>query len=520
MRETGISVSEYLRYYQRSWHDLQSDTKPGRYYQQGNILQTWSVSYEEVRKRDPDVAELLLLLAHFDNRDIWYDLLKSGQRSQSHPTWYADILSNSLTFRKRVRILIEFSLLNTDEQRGSYMMHPVVQKWCLDMASIDTEARNKRWDDLALVSIGYTVPSRYEQAYWELQQRLLVHADYVREAWVGDHLTDNVVIWNAIHRMGTLYFDQEKLKEAELMYQRAFSGCQKTLGTDHVTTLNIVQDIGVLYTRQERWQEAELMYRQALAGYERVLGPDHISAIRVVNNLGALYLNLYCDYNMLTDAELMFQRALLGYEKALGQDHAFTLDIVNNLGVVYKDQGKWNEAINMYRRALRGYRNALGSDHTSTLNVIDNIGVLYRTWGKLDESAIMHQQALAGYQKTLGPDHIAVLRVFSNIGILYITQGKLKEAEVMLQRALAGFEKSLGPDHITTLHSVSIMGYLYQVRGMLEEAGTMYRRALAGYETALEPDNNRIKEIAGALKEISKKCGRGVRGFSIEIGLK
>jgi hypothetical protein len=67
MRETGTSITEFLQYYQEAWFDLHLQSSPGRHYQQGNILQTWMISYQEILKCDPNATELLLLFAHFDN---------------------------------------------------------------------------------------------------------------------------------------------------------------------------------------------------------------------------------------------------------------------------------------------------------------------------------------------------------------------------------------------------------------------------------------------------------------------
>jgi hypothetical protein len=110
MRETGTSITEYLQYYQESWFDVQSQSSPGRQYQQGNMLQTWMISYHEIQKRDPHAAELLLLLARFDNRDIWYGLVKGGIYSSNVPPWLERTVSNGLTFKISVKTLIGFSL--------------------------------------------------------------------------------------------------------------------------------------------------------------------------------------------------------------------------------------------------------------------------------------------------------------------------------------------------------------------------------------------------------------------------
>lgn len=57
MRETGTSITEYLQFDQASWTDLQLQSNPERQYQQGNMLQTWKVSYSEAgRERSETVT--------------------------------------------------------------------------------------------------------------------------------------------------------------------------------------------------------------------------------------------------------------------------------------------------------------------------------------------------------------------------------------------------------------------------------------------------------------------------------
>ena len=54
-------------------------------------------------------------------------------------------------------------------------------------------------------------------------------------------------------------------------------------------TLNTVNSVGNLYKHQNKLVEAEKMYERALRGYEKTLGLEHISALGTVHNLGVLY---------------------------------------------------------------------------------------------------------------------------------------------------------------------------------------------------------------------------------------
>ncbi|CRG86521.1 hypothetical protein PISL3812_03527 [Talaromyces islandicus] len=311
----------------------------------------------------------MLLLAQFDNRDIWYELVKCGTHSSNRPVWFDSVTSGRLDFNESIRTLIGFSFIEVKQDEGSYMMHPVLQDWCLHIARTEHDAKASLLDELALVCVGYMVPSNNVPNYWQMQRRLLSHADFVLQKWKSDRLTDNIAIWGAFLRLGNLYRHQGQLKEAEDMYQRALAGYKKTLDADHTPTLNTVNNLGLLYRKQGKMKKAEKMYQQALAGYEKMLDPDHTYTLDTVNNLGLLYQ----ERGKLKEAEEMYQRALVGYKKVLGPDHISTLNTVNNLGILYQERGKLKETEEMFRQALAGYVKALGPDHRKTQRVTKNL---------------------------------------------------------------------------------------------------------------------------------------------------
>lgn len=212
MRQTGTSITQYLKYYEQSWFDLQSQSHPGGQYPQGNMIQTWMISYHEIQKRDPNAAELLMLLAHFDNRDIWYKLVESTSHSPDVPDWLRRASSSEISFKICLKPLIEFSLLQTNQEGGSYAIHPVVKDWCFHIAggNIDSILLS----ELAIISIGYSVPGVSHSNYAELQRRLIPHADSVRNG----PFADKMAVWEGFFGIGCLYSDHGKLKEAEEMY--------------------------------------------------------------------------------------------------------------------------------------------------------------------------------------------------------------------------------------------------------------------------------------------------------------
>lgn len=155
-----------------------------------------------LQKRDPNVAELILLLACFDNRDIWYELVKCGSNSLSVPAWFDKTMSNGLAFKISMRTLIGFSPIETKQQEGSYAMHPVMQDWCLHIAVTEDNANLMQLNELALVSVGSIILDKDDRIYSELQRRLLPHANYILQGKKGDFWGENVTVWGAFDGLG------------------------------------------------------------------------------------------------------------------------------------------------------------------------------------------------------------------------------------------------------------------------------------------------------------------------------
>ncbi|KAF9887507.1 hypothetical protein FE257_010085 [Aspergillus nanangensis] len=474
MRETGTTSSEYLQYYQNSWSKLQSLSTAGRHYQQGNIAETWKLSYDEVRKRDPTAAALLLFLAHLDNRDIWYELVRHGNNHHNVPDWFSDAIRSPLAFKTSLKTLIGFSLVETKERGGNYAIHPVVQDWCLHISA--TENLTPELSELALVAVGYMVPKKDSRDYGSLHQRLMPHANYLLEMHQFDQLSNQASGTGVPVEPA----DHGNLKRAENMYQQLISRKTRVLGHEHISTLDTTHNLGIIYYAQGRLEEAEEIYERVLS-----LSPDHGFLPNTVSNLA----HVYRSRGKLEDAEKMYQQALRDQEKTLGPDDLSTLATVHSLGQIYVDQGKMDQAEEMYWKALTAKEKILGSEHPSALETVTNLGNLYYNQGQLHPAETMYQRALAGRQKALGPDHISTLEAVNNLGSLFSDQGKLDEAEEMYQRALIGKEKILGPDHESTLSTVNNLGTIYRQQGRLEEAEKMYQQVLERTERRAGPDH-------------------------------
>jgi tetratricopeptide (TPR) repeat protein len=376
-------------------------------YPDRSVWTTWAISYQAIRAKHEATANLLLLWSFLDNKDLWHGLFatacgKSTVATRMLSGWIGDIASSELEFSRAMQLLRNYSLVEEVAETTSYTTHPVVHQWAHHSQGKCVATKLSR---LAVVAIGWSVPTDTARDYSTLQRRLLPHAEACSR-----QIVESKASWR-----GRAERDSDGVVDE--------SGEQQTV-------LSAFLLMGLLYANQGKLGEAEKMYKWSLRGYEKVLGPTHTSTLNTVNNLGALYK----DQGKLGEAEQMYERALRGREEALGPTHTSTLDTVGNLGILYKNQGNLGKAEKMYERALRGYEEALGPTHTSTLDTVNNLGLLYADQDKLGKAEQMYERALQGYEEALGPTHTSTLNTVNNLGDLYADQGKLGEAEKMYER--------------------------------------------------------------------------------------
>lgn len=87
LQQSGVGIGKYLEFYEQQWKELMDSQGPGhtplQEYPNGSVGTTWNISYKAVREKDKAAANLLLLWAFLDNRDLWHGLFVAACRASS-----------------------------------------------------------------------------------------------------------------------------------------------------------------------------------------------------------------------------------------------------------------------------------------------------------------------------------------------------------------------------------------------------------------------------------------------------
>jgi len=252
-----------------------------------NLLTTWEMSLQSlgVGEQAAELEKVITLFAFFNPVNIGERLFSNGA-DDGNPTsspmtiFKDDGRWNHPKFEDAVVKMTELSLLqfsHCNESEITVSLHSMVSEWLrmrLDRSSQSTFL-NIAISHLQshLGSIGHSdhKTRREAQAHLDTIWRGVESFD------LGDHILEACITF------GNFYRDQGRLKDAEMIYNRALGGCERMLGPEHPTTLSAINNLGLLYTNQGRLKDAEMMYNRALADREKALGPEHPTTLFTAN---------------------------------------------------------------------------------------------------------------------------------------------------------------------------------------------------------------------------------------------
>jgi tetratricopeptide (TPR) repeat protein len=253
-----------------------------------------------------------------------------------------------------------------------------------------------------------------------------------------------MVIGEAYHRMGEPWRAVKHLERAVELYQAH-------LGPDHPDTLTGKFRLADSYQFVGRLPDAITLYEQVLEKRRKVLGPDHDATLTTLNSLGEACRKA----GRLDRAALLIEQVL---EKRKAMRSPAAVHSVHDLALVYRDLGRYPEAIALLEQAVARLTVLNGPDHGNTLYSGENLADTYEKAGDLDRACRVLREFIRRIRKE--DDHFrgysAYLRV--RLGRNLLHSKKPTEAEPVLREALAIYEKLNAADGLQWFHIQNLLG--------------------------------------------------------------
>lgn len=192
--------------------------------------------------------------------------------------------------------------------------------------------------------------------------------------------------------------------------------------------------LGTVYWKQGALDEALALRLDLVALTERTRGARSREHLESLSNLA----NTYADMGHFERAESYLVQAVELGRQVPGEDGELDLArYLNNLGTVYVDLEKHDEAIEVFTETLEIRARLLGETTDVYAITLSNLGGPLVAAGRLDEAEATMLRAVELAEIIYGEDHPRTASPYSNYADVLMRRERYEEAESYIRRALA-----------------------------------------------------------------------------------
>ena len=359
IEETASSLSGYLNLYQNKNTVLLKRRGKLISDHPESVFTTWSHSFEKIQQANAAAAELLRFCAFLHPDSIPEEIIIEGA-AELGPI-LQPVAADPFELNDAIGELLKFSLVQRDSEANTINIHRLVQT--VVRAGMD-EATQRLWAERTVRAINRALPD-FELTAHQVYQRCLPHVQACMALIDQLHMsfTDAAQL---LYQVGQYLHKHAQYEQAEPLYKRALAIYEQELGPDHPHVATNIDNLASLYRNQSKYVQAELLYQRALMLAEKAA--NHSSVATSLNNLAELS-RLQGKYDK---AESLYKRALVYLEQTLGPEHPYVATALENLTILYCDQGKYNQAEPLYQRTLVLYKQTSGLEHIDTATALGN----------------------------------------------------------------------------------------------------------------------------------------------------
>ena len=198
---------------------------------------------------------------------------------------------------------------------------------------------------------------------------------------------------------------------------------------------------------------------------------------------------VYRETGRYEEALIIDQEVLDDRTHILGPDHLLTLLTGGNLAYDFKLLGRYEEALALEQAVIDDLIRILGPYHPHTLRLRNNHALTYKYLGRYEKALALDQAILDDCMRVLGPDHPGTLASRANLAGDFLVLGRYKKALPLHKAVLNDLIRVLGPDHPDTLTSHDNLANNYACLGRFKKALALHQVVLEDRTRVLGPDH-------------------------------
>ena len=441
------------------------------------IATTWSVSFEYIRKHDPQAADLLSFIGMLANEGVPEFLLPHG--------------TDPVKFEKAVGTLQAFSFVSTryveleDTQHRVFDFHRLVRvamrNWLTMNGRFDT-CTARAIEELAVVAARpaldkYGFKSQFMPHATELLalERLqgvsrpenvpaiflnhkrkkrfsLFHREpqeeCMHEGSICPRCTERI-----LYSMAAELFNVKDYTSAKSFYQRSFAICTHLYGDSHWKSLRSLSDLVEVNRRLSEYETAEILCRKLIENSKPKSVPAREFTLRGMEQLTRILRESERD----AEADAVQRQLMDICHRDLDQTYSnINLKRLKTLGNLLYTRREFDEAAKYELRVVEGYKATLGLQDIDTINALNRLAETYFYLSRYEEAANCQRVAIDSYKTLRGPGDSFTIEYMLYLSRYLRWQSKITEADELAESALSISAKNFGDTSQTYLSHLKL----------------------------------------------------------------
>lgn len=226
--------------------------------------------------------------------------------------------------------------------------------------------------------------------------------------------------------------DQDR---SETLFRELYDTRRRLYGDRHVLSAESARDLGFFYLRytdrsHPGRDQAEALLEGAWLTFRDALGAAHPRTGEALFDLGLATPDRQARIDRMREAIAI-------RERTAGADDPLLLQHQGDLALVLGEAGEGEQAIDLARRAAEGYQTLRGELHPLSITLWNNLAGLYRDYGRYQDALQAYQRVDERVRAVVPEGHLR--RAFPQFGIGFTLNRLLRpsEAEGALRAALS-----------------------------------------------------------------------------------
>jgi tetratricopeptide (TPR) repeat protein len=281
-----------------------------------------------------------------------------------------------------------------------------------------------------------------------------------------------------LKRLGDLYRQQGRERQAQQCFEESTALRQRLLGEDHADTRASRASLAGLLRHSGKLHEAKFLYELLIEDCQRLLGADHPETLAARAGLAATLAELR-DF---TPALALHEQVTSAWERLSGPDHAMTLTSLAAQAATLTRYGELSRARMVYERVLDGRQRLLGSEHEDTLRCTERLAVLLCELGDIGNARKLQEGVVRARERHAGADHIDTSRAREALAEILAAQGDLAAVRSTQEALARSRERRLGSEHPETLSIQLRLATTLGEQGELEAARRLQQHVVNLHE--------------------------------------